>query len=204
MFGSGRAVVARRPCSTHTHAYTHKAYRLTGWSGLSLLYVVYLFLDKRLAAYPQGAFYTTVRQDIAGSSRSRGKTRATLQGCQVRSRDWETEAERRGHQRCRLSRSTSTSASTKHQHRFKKAVAKTVSGWISPGCRGLDSFIGKVVGPRDARLGKGGSQTRAKVKTAQALGTWGTDCQIARLLPWPTGELYRGTLTILRLGPRQK
>lgn len=137
-----------------------------------------------MAAYPQGAFYTTVRQDIAGSSR--GRTRATLQGCQVRSRDWETKAETGHQKRCRLSKSTSTSTSTKHQHQFKKAVAKAVSGWISPGCRGLDSFIGKVVDPRDARVGKGGSQTRAKVETAQALGTWGggdrlPDCQIASL-----------------------
>lgn len=73
-----------------------------------------------------------------------------------------------------------------------KDVAKTVSGWISPGCRGLDSFIGKVVGPEMRVSEKGDRNLGPKWKRPRRLGTRGTDCQISKLLTGRPGELQSG------------
>lgn len=63
-----------------------------------------------------------------------------------------------------------------------RPLQRSVSGWISPGCRGPDSFIGKVVGP----------EMRVSEKGHRNLGT-------KRKRPRLVARVHN----ILRLGPRQ-
>lgn len=90
----------------------------------------------------------------------------------------------------------STALGARCPQQRQEAIAEAVSGWKSPGSRGLDSLIGKVAGQEMGVSEKGDRSLGPKRKRPSP---WAPKGQIALPAAWRTGEL--GADTTVGHGP---